>query len=60
MYYLMLDRYERISLNPNMELISKGMSSADWTQMKKGINNIMDSSRHVGSGYVYYACAYIM
>ena len=60
MYYVMLERFEKVSLNPNIELISKGMSKKNWTEMREGVNKIMTASALVGSGYVYYACVYIM
>ena len=60
MYYKMLARVEKMTLNPHMESIANSISAHDWATVSSSADTLMGSSGYVGAGYMYYACSYIM
>ena len=60
MFYEMLPKMEKMSINRTIEQINDGMATENWNKMKNASHTLKGSSGYIGAGYLYYACLYIM
>lgn len=59
MYYMMLARFEDMSLIKGMKDIAKHVEELDYLNVKEVAHSIKGASGYVGAGPLHFACYFI-
>jgi len=59
MFYMMLDKFEDMSLIDSMTRIAKDVEIKDFKEMKNDAHSLKGSSGYIAASHIHYACYFI-
>lgn len=59
MFYMMLEKFEDMTLLPTMQAIAQDINEKDFSKLKNDAHSLKGASGYVGAGHLHYACYFI-
>lgn len=59
MFYMMLSKFEEMSLLKCMEDIARDIDKGDYQEYKNDAHSLKGASGYIGAGHIHYACYFI-
>lgn len=59
LYYMMLKKFEDMTVEKYVTQVNKAVEEEDWENVKEGAHAIKGSAGYIGASHVQYACYYI-
>jgi len=59
MFYMMLEKFEDMSLMECMTRIAKDVENKDFKEMKNDAHSLKGASGYIAASHIHYACYFI-